>query len=126
MLSAPPNQQLPAVQEKIRADITGFKSQREDLKKEIERKFPDYAELLEPKPASIERTQKALKPDEVLVSWYFGDNVAYVWAITKDRSAQFAQLAVGRTQVAKEVAQLRKSLDSGVATIDEIPPFDVA
>ena len=126
LLAAPPEQQLPAVQTKIRADITGFKSQREDLKKEIERKFPDYAELVEPKPASIERTQKALKPDEVLVSWYFGDNVGYVWAITKDRPAQFAQLSVGRNQIAKEVSQLRKALDPGVATIDEIPPFDVA
>ncbi|MBU3578375.1 CHAT domain-containing protein, partial [Polynucleobacter sp. UK-Kesae-W10] len=126
LLSAPPDQQLPAVQAKIRTDITGFKSQREDLKKEIERKFPDYAELVEPKPASVERTQKALKPDEVLVSWYFGDNVGYVWAITKDKPAQFAQLSVGRAQMAKEVVQLRKALDPGVATIDEIPAFDVA
>lgn len=126
LLSAPSAQQLPAAQTKIRTDIATFKSQRDDLKKEIERKFPDYAELVEPKPASVERTQKALKPDEVLISWYFGDNVGYVWAITKDRPAQFAQLSVGRTQVAKEVTQLRKSLDPGVATIDEIPPFDVA
>ncbi len=126
LLSAPPDQQLPAVQAKIRTDIAGFKSQREDIKKEIERKFPEYAELVEPKPASVERTQKALKPDEVLISWYFADNVGYVWAITKDKPVQFAQLSVGRAQVAKEVTQLRKSLDPGVATIDEIPPFDVA
>ena len=126
LLSAPPDQQLPAVQAKIRTDISGFKSQREDLKKEIERKFPDYAELMDPKPASVERTQKALKPDEVLVSWYFGDNVGYVWAITKDKPAQFAQLSIGRGQMAKEVTQLRKALDPGVATIDEIPAFDVA
>jgi hypothetical protein len=45
LLAAPPEQQLPAVQAKIRTDIAGFKSRREDLKKEIERKFPDYAEL---------------------------------------------------------------------------------
>lgn len=126
LLSAPPDQQLPAVQAKLRTDIAGFKSQREDLKKEIERKFPDYAELIDPKPASVERTQKALKPDEVLVSWYFADNVGYVWAITKDKPVQFAQLSVGRPQVAKEVAQLRKALDPGVATIDEIPAYDVA
>jgi len=126
LLSAPPGQQLPAVQNKLRDDITTFKAQREELKKEIERKFPDYAELIDPKPASVERTQKALKPDEVLVSWYFGDNVGYVWAITKDKPVQFVQLSVGRTQIAKEVAQLRKALDPGVATIDEIPAFDVA
>lgn len=126
LLSAPPAQQLPTAQAKIRTDITAFKSQRDDLKKEIEKKFPDYAELVEPKPASVERTQKALKPDEVLVSWYFADNVGYVWVISKDKPVQFSQLTVGRTQIAKAVAQLRKSLDPGVATIDEIPPFDVA
>ncbi|OWS71168.1 CHAT domain-containing protein [Polynucleobacter campilacus] len=125
LLSAPPAQQLPAAQAKIRTDITAFKSQRDDLKKEIEKKYPDYAELVEPKPASVERTQKALKPDEVLISWYFGDNVGYVWAITKDKPAQFAQLSIGRAKMAKDVAQLRKALDPGVATIDEIPAFDV-
>ncbi|OWF65056.1 hypothetical protein B6A14_04385 [Polynucleobacter hirudinilacicola] len=123
--SASPDQQLPAVQGKIRSDIEAFKLQREALKKEIEKKFPDYAELVEPKPASIERTQRLLKADEVLVSWYFSENTGYVWAISK-QGAQFSQLSIGRKQMAKEVAQLRKALDPGVSTIDEIPPFDVA
>ena len=122
--SASSDQQLPAVQGKIRSDIEVFKSQREALKKEIEKKFPDYAELVEPKPASVERTQKLLKADEVLVSWYFAENVGYVWAISK-QGAQFSQLPIGRIQMAKQVAQLRKALDPGVSTIDEIPPFDV-
>ena len=122
--SAPPDQQLPAVQGKVRSDIEVFKSQREALKKEIEKKFPDYAELVEPKPASIERTQKLLNADEVLVSWYFSENTGYVWAISK-QGAQFSQLSIGRKQMAKQIAQLRKALDPGVSTIDEIPPFDV-
>lgn len=124
--SASPDQQLPAVQGKIQSDIETFKSQRESLKKEIEKKFPEYAELVEPKPASIERTQRLLKPDEVLVSWYFAENVGYVWAISKQGPPQFSQLAIGRKQMASQVAQLRKALDPGVSTIDEIPPFDVA
>ena len=125
LLSAPADQQLPTVQAKIRTDIASFKSERDSLKKEIERKFPDYAQLVDPKPASIVSIQKILKPDEVLVTWYFADNASYVWAITKDKPAQFSQLTVGRSQIAKEVAQLRKALDPGVATIDEIPAFDV-
>lgn len=123
--SASADQQLPSVQGKIRTDIETFKSQRESLKKEIEKKFPDYAELVEPKPATIERTQRLLKPDEVLVSWYFAENVGYVWAISKQGAPQFSQLPIGRKQMAKQVAQLRKALDPGVSTIDEIPPFDV-
>lgn len=124
--SASPDQQLPAVQGKIRSDIEAFKAQRDSLKKEIEKKFPDYAELVEPKPASVERTQRLLKADEVLVSWYFAENVGYVWAISKQAPPQFSQLAIGRKEMAKQVAQLRKALDPGVSTIDEIPPFDVA
>lgn len=124
--SASPDQQLPAVQGKLRADIDAFQSQRESLKKDIEKKFPEYAELVEPKPATIERTQRLLKSDEVLVSWYFAENVGYVWAISKQGTPQFSQLSIGRKQMAKEVSQLRKALDPGVSTIDEIPPFDVA
>jgi CHAT domain-containing protein len=123
--SASADQQLPAVQGKIRSDIEVFKSQREALKKEIEKKFPEYAELVEPKPATIERTQRLLKPEEVLVSWYFAENVGYVWVISKQGAPQFSQLPIGRKQMAKQVAQLRKALDPGVSTIDEIPPFDV-
>jgi CHAT domain-containing protein len=126
LLSTPANQQLPGVQTKLKSDIESFKSQRDTIKKEIERKFPDYAELVDPKPATVERTQRLLKPDEVLVSWYFADNVGYVWAITKDAPVQFVQLPIGKAQIAKEVTQLRKSLDPGVASIEEIPAFDVA
>jgi CHAT domain-containing protein len=126
LLSASPDQQLPGVQAKIRSDIATFKADREKIKKEIEKKFPDYAELVEPKPASIERTQKLLRSDEVLVSWYFGDQVGYVWSISKQGPAQFIQIPIGRAQMAKQVTQLRKSLDPGVSTIDEIPPFDIA
>jgi CHAT domain-containing protein len=126
LLSAAPDQQLPTVQAQIRTDLDAFKSQRETIKKEIERKFPEYAELVDPKPATVERTQRLLKPDEVMVSWYFGDNVGYVWAISKDVPVQFIQIPIGRAQMAKEVAQLRKSLDPGVAMIEEIPAFDVA
>ena len=125
LLSTPANQQLPGVQAKLKTDIDTFKAERDTIKKEIEKKFPEYAELVDPKPATVERTQKLLKPDEVLVSWYFADTVGYVWAISKDAPVQFVQLPIGRAQIAKEVAQLRKALDPGVSSVEEIPAFDV-
>jgi CHAT domain-containing protein len=125
LLSAPPAQQLPTAQAKIRADIVSFKSERDSIKKDIAKKFPEYAELVSPQPASIDRVQKMLKPEEVLISWYFADKVSYVWAIPKDAPPKFAQLNIGREQMAKNVSDLRKSLDPGVSTIDEIPAYDV-
>jgi len=102
-----------------------FKSERDSIKKDIAKKFPEYAELVSPQPASIDRVQKMLKPEEVLISWYFADKVSYVWSIPKDAPPKFAQLNIGREQMAKNVTDLRKSLDPGVSTIDEIPAYDV-
>lgn len=126
LMSAPVEQQLPAIQAKLRTDIAQVKADREKLRKEIEQKFPDYAALVNPKPATIERTRQLLKPDEVLVSWYFGDKEGFVWAITKTGASQFHSFPLGREKMAEIVAKLRKSLDPGVATIDDIPAFDVA
>ena len=126
LMSAPPEQQLPAIQSKLKVDIAQIKSEREKLRKEIEQKFPDYADLVNPKPATIERTRQLLKPDEVLVSWYFAEKEGFVWAITKTGAPQFHSFPLGREKMAEMVGKLRKSLDAGVATIDEIPAFDVA
>lgn len=126
LMSAPVEQQLPTIQAKLKVDIASLKVEREKLRVEIERKFPDYADLVNPKPATIERTRQLLKPDEVLVSWYFAEKEGFVWAITKTGAPQFHSIPMGRDKMAGIVAELRKSLDAGVATIDEIPAFDVA
>lgn len=124
LLAAPPEQQLPSIQVKIRQDIAAFKTEREQLKKDIERRFPDYAEMVEPKPATVERTRALLRGDEVLVSWYFAEHETYVWAISKNDIPLFKALPLGRSEMARQVAHLRKALDPGVSTIDEIPSFD--
>lgn len=126
LLSAPLAQQLPAIQAKLRTDIETFTKERDTLKKEIERRFPDYAELVEPKPATVERTQRLLRGDEVLVSWYFAEKESYVWAISRQGAPLFKSVPMGRGEMASQVAHLRKALDPGVSTIDEIPEFDVA
>ena len=126
LLSASPEQQLPEVQSQIRAQIETLKAQREQARKAIENKFPDYTELVDPKPASIEGIRKLLKADEVLVAWYFAEKVGYVWAVTKNSPAQFVEIPVSRATIAQEVATLRKALDPAVSTVEEIPPFDVA
>ena len=126
LMSAPIEQQLPGIQAKLKVDINQFKLDREKLKKDIEQKFPDYAQLVNPKPATIANTRQLLKADEVLVSWYFGEKEGFVWAISKTGDPLFFTINLGREEMAKMVMQLRKSLDPGVATIDEIPAFDVA
>lgn len=66
--AAPPERQLPAVQAKMKADIEAIKAERNSVKKDIENRFPEYFDLVEPKPITIDRTAKILKPKEVLVT----------------------------------------------------------
>ncbi len=126
LLSAAPDQQLPAIQARIRNDIESLKQTRERLKNEISQRFPDYARLVDPPPVNIGDVQKMLHPGEVLLSWYFASKEAYVWAIGADGKSHFVSLATDRATMAAEVAKLRNALNPDVATIDQIPPFDVA
>lgn len=126
LLSASPDQQLPAIQAKIRSDIENLKQTRERLRQEIGRRFPDYARLVDPPPVGIGDVRQMLHPGEVLVSWYFSAQGAHVWAIAADGRQRFSALATDRATLAAEVARLRAALNPEVATIDQIPPFDVA
>lgn len=125
LLSSPPDQQLPQIQAQMQKDIEAFKTERQQLKKEIAKRFPDYADLVEPQPATLAGAQALLRSGEALVSWYFGEDGAWVWAIPRNGEALFSAVDLNRASLAKTIAKLRKALDPGVATIDEIPPFDV-
>ncbi len=124
--AAPPERQLPSVQAKMKADIEAIKAERNSVKKDIENRFPEYFDLVEPKPITIDRTAKILKPKEVLVTWYFGDRKSYVWAIHNNGLSGFSDIPLNKADVGKDVEKLRKALDPGVASIEEIPVFDVA
>lgn len=126
LLAAAPDQQLPAIQARIRGDIEELRQTRERLRKEIGQRFPDYARLVDPPPVRLDEVRRMLRPGEVLLSWYFGRQAAHVWAIAADGRSRFAELPAGRAALAADVALLRRALNPEVATIDQIPPFDVA
>lgn len=126
LAAAPSNQQLPGIQAKLKKDVDNLKEQRDDLRREIARKFPEYADLVDPKPVTVERIAKLLQPGEVLVNWYLGDWASYVWVINNKGLAASSALSINRSQVASDVSKLRKSLDPNVSSVDEIPPYDLA
>lgn len=125
LLAAPPEQQLPVIQGKIKAEITALLSERAQLKSTIAKRFPDYAQLVDPPPVSMRSAQNLLQPGEVLVAWYFGRHDGYAWAISSNGPSRYAPLGRDRAQIAAEVARLRQALNPEVATIAQIPPFDI-
>lgn len=125
LLSASPDQQLPAIQARMRQDIEVLRKERDSLRAEIAKRFPDYAELVDPRPASALQVTQSLRTGEALLAFYFGEEFGLAWALRGDGSITLARIPLTRTQLATQVLALRKALDTPVAGIDDIPAFDL-
>jgi len=109
--SAPPEQQLPTVIKAMEQRITDLqKEQLRDLA-EIRRQFPQYDELVNPRPANLATARRALKPKEALLSIYVTPGGSYVWATGPQGGLQFYFSPQKPDWVATQVKRLRDSVD---------------
>jgi hypothetical protein len=69
-LAAPADQQDAAALAALRGHIEPLRQAHRALLDEIARRFPDYAELVDPKPATLEQARHALRPGEALFATY--------------------------------------------------------
>jgi CHAT domain-containing protein len=111
---------------RLRSEIADLEKERKSIFAEIGRSYPSYANLLSPKPATVEGVRAALGDDEAMIAIYVGDRRSYVWAVSKSGAPAFATATLGSDAVEQAVARLRKALDPGAATLGAMPPFDVA
>jgi CHAT domain-containing protein len=110
----------------LRTQVDSLRSARAAIRQEIERRFPDYVNLIDPRPATVEQARTALRPGEALIATYVGTEQSFVWAVPHTGTPAFAAVPKGRKAMAETVATLRKSLDPNAATLGDIPAFDVA
>ena len=125
LLSVPSSQRDVHVLQNVEKSIAQLRSDRDAARTEIKERFPSYADLVNPKPPSIDQIQEALHDDEAVLSFYFGDDASFVWAVPKVGPVAFASIAVGPAEIKSKIKQLRKALDTEAALISDIPPFDV-
>jgi CHAT domain-containing protein len=67
-----------------------------------------------------------LAPGEAFLSFYFGRNASFVWAVPKDGPVAFAAVATTSAVLESKVRSLRAALEPQAAMVSDIPPFDVA
>ena len=125
-LSRPVEEQNGVALAALRDEINQLQQARAALGREIEKRYPEYFNLVNPPPATIEMARKVLTDGEALVALYAGEKESYVWALRKTGDVAFAVIPLRRDQLAEMVAQLRRALDANAATLGEIPAFDVA
>src|SRR5262249_2322099 len=125
VLAEPPEQRQENAVRALQQALIKLREDRLTARREIERRFPDYAKLVNPLPASAEEIRAALKADEAMLSFYFGNSSSFVWAVPKEGPIAFAQVRMNAKQFEDKIKALRGSLDLNLETVDDIPPYDV-
>ncbi|HLJ21264.1 MAG TPA: CHAT domain-containing protein, partial [Stellaceae bacterium] len=126
MLTQPSSEQDPGAVTALRQQIDQLRGARARVREEIEKRFPSYAQLIDPRPATVEEVQKNLRPGEALIATYVGDQRLFVWAVPQQGAVAFASTKITGREVFRMVQGLRKSLDADVQSIEQVPAFDLA
>ncbi len=124
LVMAPPDQVEIELLNSLRARFNELSEARISLIDEIEQHFPEYSDLVRPKPVLASEVQSSLHDDEALVVYHVMDDQTLVWALQRDNML-FARIPLGAEAVRKSVETLRLALDPQAESLDEIPAFDV-
>lgn len=109
----------------INASINTLRAARNKARQEINQRFPAYADLVSPKPPSVQEIRATLADGEAMLSFYFGRDGSFVWAVPKTGPVAFAAVAATSGEIESKVRTLREALEPQAAMISDIPPFDL-
>jgi tetratricopeptide (TPR) repeat protein len=95
----------------IKEQISKVEKTLTDLEKEIDSKYPRYADLKRPKSLTVEELQEVLKPGETVLAYAVGKDKTVAFVIAKGRF-KMVELSVSPKDLAQLVRQFRKGLDN--------------
>ena len=125
-LELPPGERDEAGITSINATIARLRAERATVTSNIIKAFPNYGELIDPKPTSVADVQKVLQPGEAMLSFYFGHSASFVWGVRKDGDVILAPLKTTIADLETKVGKLREALDISDEMMSNLPAFDVA
>ena len=124
-LSRPKSQQSSEGIAAIERDIAEYRAARAKFRETIEQGYPEYAELVDPTASRVIEAFNVVAPNELVIQTYVGPDASYVWSVNNEKAIVFHSVGVDRNMLGKVVEQLRVALDPKVATIGEIPDYDM-
>jgi CHAT domain-containing protein/tetratricopeptide (TPR) repeat protein len=126
LLASPPEQRDDKTLAELRVQIDKLGGEHARAKQDIGKRFPKYADLIDPKPPTADEVRMVLRPDEALLSFYLGTRSSFVWVVPKDGPVLFAAIPRDAGAIESMIVALRQALEPDVIAIGDIPPFDVA
>jgi CHAT domain-containing protein/lipopolysaccharide biosynthesis regulator YciM len=118
-LAKPAEQSNTAQIDTIRRQIEDTERKLAATKARLEKEFPDYAALSNPRPLKVEDAQKLLGPHEALLLFVMGEEQSYVFAVTVS-GFDWRTIRAGRDDIAARVAAFRRGLE-----LDTMQQFDL-
>jgi CHAT domain-containing protein/Tfp pilus assembly protein PilF len=118
-LSKPEGQANAAQIEGIRKQIADTERKLTATKTQLEKDFPEYAALSNPKPMKVEEVQKLLGQNEALIFLLTGEKESYVFALTRD-NFDWRTIPNGKDEIAAKIAAFRRGLE-----LDTMQLFDL-
>ncbi len=109
----------------LRNYIKTLRKARTALLTEIKARFPKFADFLDPPPVSFAMLQQKMNQSEAIVSIYPARQRTYIWAVPKEGAVAFSAATMGKADIQRNVALLRKALAPDPSTFGGIPDFDV-
>lgn len=105
----------PGMVSRMRARIATLEADRTRLQAGIRNRFPEYEQLVRPTPPTVRDIATSLRPEQALLMLLPTADAIYAWAVTSDRPAAFARVALPEAELDTMVATLRRQLDLGGA-----------
>lgn len=126
LLALPPEQRDDKAIQALRVQVDKLRDSRAKTRQQIEKQFPEYASLIDPRPPAPDEVRAALRPGEALISYYLAQDNSFVWVVPKDGPVAFAASPVGAAAIEQKVNRLRRALEPQAETLGDIPAFDLA
>jgi len=122
LASAPEASRLNQVISDMRSDMQKLEQEQVSLRRELEQRFPDYANLINPQPPTPAALQSALSSNEAMLAFYVAEQRSYVWIIGK-QAVSFRVINYPWAETLKDANALRHGLDLADG---EVRKFDYA
>lgn len=116
------DQRSKVVEDNLNQQITERSQKIEVLRAEIEKKYPEYADLVKGRIIKVHEVQSYLSPKEAIATFLLGNQASYIQLVTRE-NISLVQIPMTMVQITDEIKNLRKGLEVQRGTVNE---FDLA
>ena len=125
-MAAPPDQQDSEALSALSDTVDAMTEARDTILDEIQRRFPRYADFVDPQPSDFSGLQRVLTNTEALIVVFPLGRRTYLWSVPARGEVVFAAASAGIDSIREQVRTLRRTLAPAPGTFGDVPVYDVS